>query len=152
MNITAIQQALIELGWMHKGQDNGEWTAQTNAGYEQACLDENMHPSLICQPSCVEHLPEKVYSLYMTFADTDYASLETAPNPNLTPTGLTADLVTVDIKPAAKPPVVEEAKLEVAEVAKPVVETAIEVKNDTPVDSTGTEETAKPESDTSEQK
>lgn len=69
MNITAIQQALIELGWMHQGTANGVWTAQTNAGYEQACLADNMHPSLICQPSCVEHLPEKVYGLYMTYSD-----------------------------------------------------------------------------------
>ena len=116
MNITAIQQALIELGWMTPGQDNGVWTAQTDAGYNQACLAENMHPSLICQPSCVEHLPEKVYGLYMGYADTSYASLET---PDVSPVDATGDVAPQPVAPVASiSPVSEEASTPTAEEAK----------------------------------
>jgi hypothetical protein len=64
MEITAIQKALQELGFLpHTHALGGEWDSQTNAGYIQAAQADNLHPALWAQPLHIDQLPRPVREL-----------------------------------------------------------------------------------------
>lgn len=137
MNITAIQQALIELGWLNHGLDTGSWCAKTDTGYVQACIADNMHPSTHTQPSCAEQMPPKVQIMYATYADTSYASLETAEDDadaepvadaastNVSESAVAPAVVTAAVVTAPEP---TESELETARLAAAAVATAVDAK------------------------
>lgn len=64
MKITAIQNALKELGFLHVTHPaDGNWDGATNLGYIQAAKKGNLHPSLWRQPSNIDQLPKSVRDL-----------------------------------------------------------------------------------------